>query len=224
MRRRGLAASLSAVALAAACAGPSLPPAAQAPPPAPGEMARSVTSGGITLRAEPVTDPSRQQQIFGTPLATRGIIALLVSVENGGPATVDLRGRDLFLEVGAARARATSPAMIGGSIGEGAGVTAAGIAGAALLGIPGMLAASAAASESNQRNLHAQVVAYEAIGLRDGTLGPRGEAHGYVFFTPPSTMGAFDGATLVLRVRPLGALDDMELRVGLAGLGHRPSR
>ena len=222
MKRRDVAALLLASALPASCAAPTLPPAAPSAPPGPAETAPMAGTGAITLRAEPVVDPDRQRQAFGTSLAQRGIVAVLVAVENRGAVSVDMRVRDLFLEVETSRIRSTSPAMVGGMIGEGSGVTAAGFAGAALLGLPGMIAATAAASDANQRNLHAQATAYEAIGLRDGILQPGARVQGYVFFTPPASMGAFDAARLILRVRSPGSIEDLEARLPLTGLGHRP--
>jgi hypothetical protein len=223
IRRRALpAAALIAAALLPAACAPTPPPAARATPAEPDAAAPAATDRGVTLRAEALA-PARQQAMLGGDLSRRGVVALLVRVENGGPVAIDLRGRDLALERGEARIRAAGPAMIGGLVGEGAGVTAAGFAGAALLGVPGALLASAAAGQSNREAMRTQSEAFAAIGLRDGPLPPGGTATGYVFFTPPPAMGAFDDAALVLRSGDPALPGGIVIRVPLTGLNHRPA-
>jgi hypothetical protein len=225
IRRRALlptGALLAAALLPAACA-PTPPPAARAAPAEPAAGAPAATERGVTLRVEPLP-PARQREVLGSDLSRHGVVAVLARVDNAGPVPLDLRGRDFSLERGEARIRASSPAMVGTLVGEGAGVTAAGVAGAALLGVPGMLLASAAAGESNREAMRGQSAAFAAIGLRDGLLSPGGSATGYVFFTPPPGMGAFDDAALVLRSGDPALPGGLVLRVVLNGLGHRPAR
>jgi hypothetical protein len=223
IRRRTLAAGvLAAAALLPAACAPTPPPAARAAPGEPDAAAAAAADRGVTLRAEPLATPARQREALGNDLSRRGVVALLVRVENGGPVTIDLRARDLALERNEARIRAAGPAMIGGMIGEGAGVTAAGLAGAALLGVPGGLLASAAAGESNRQAMRSQSEAFAAIGLRDGPVPPGGSASGYVFFTPPPAMGAFDDAALVLRSGDPALPGGIVIRLPLTGLNHRP--
>lgn len=218
-RRAGFA--LAGVLAAAGC-GPPAPPGDAVARFAPDPQASAATARGVTLRAEPISGAERQRQAFGADLSARGIVPLFVTVENGGPLSLDLRGRDLLLEVGGASLRATSPALVGSSIGEGGGVTAAGLAGAALFGLPGMMVASAAAGQGNRQNLQNSAEAFVAIALRDGTLPPGGSARGFAFFTPPPALGAFDAAVLLLRGGAAGTAEGIEVRLPLSGLGHRP--
>jgi hypothetical protein len=206
------------------CAATPPPPASVAAPDASGTQVLTATERGVTVRAEPVVDPARQRRDLGADLAARGVVPVLVTVENASGAAIDLRARDFFLEVGEARTRAVSPATVGSAIGEGAGMTAAGIAGAALLGLPGMLAASAATSQGNQARMHRQGEAYAAIGLPDGAVAPGAAIRGYVFFTPGPALGAFDAALLVLRTGPAEASGAVVIRLPLSGLHHRPPR
>jgi hypothetical protein len=224
IRRRAMpaAALLAAALLPAACA-PAPPPAARVAPAEPAADAPAATERGVTLRVEPLA-PARQREVLGSDLSRHGVVAVLARVDNAGPVPVDLRGRDFTLERGEARIRASSPAMVGSLVGEGAGVTAAGVAGAALLGVPGMLLASAAAGESNRAAMRDQSAAFAAIGLRDGPVPPGGSATGYVFFTPPPGMVSLDDAAVVLRSGDPALPGGLVLRVPVSGLAHRPAR
>ncbi len=221
MTSRGVGLALLGMLVAAGCGTPT-PSGDAAARLTPDPHASSATERGVTLRAAPVSGADRQRQAFGTDLSSRGVVPILVTVENGGPMPLNLRGRDLFLEVGETRLRASSPALVGSSIGEGGGVTAASIAGAALLGLPGMMVASAAAGQGNRQNLQTSSEAFAAIGLRDSAVPPGGSARGFVFFTPPPALGAIENAVLLLRAGGSSPAQGVEVRLLIGGLGHRP--
>lgn len=174
--------------------------------PAVGVGAAQVSEEGITLTAEPCTDPNLQLALFDADLKEAGIVAINVLVRNETDHPVAARRNDMNLVLPDGRQlRPVSAQSAAVRVGEGGSPTAMMLA----FGILGSIAADNAEETAQM----ARVTDYRLKQFEGSEIAANASSQGYVFFAPPYLDNEVGVVHLEASVMSIGDSDAIILSV-----------
>lgn len=217
--------------LNAGCSSPRPYTAVSAPLPSAEGIPLWQTAGPLRVGVDPYLEPERQRRVFDADFRARGILPLLVVVQNQGTELFHLRRSATTLSLPDTTER--HPLPVATVVGPPAAqptqaenrepipdsgdphkvATAAAVTAFVAAGL-----AEQRAEETKRRAWAARAADYEAKMLQNTIVAPGTRVHGFVFFTSPAAHG-FEDATLNLRVETLTS-SGVEVQVPLRELGR----
>lgn len=187
-------------------------------PPTPGAMPAWLTQGGISIGADPYTDPERQKAAFDADFGEERILAIQVFVKNGGDAPVILRRSDITLALPDGRGIAPAPADMVAARLHSAGKVLALTLGFGVVGAVAGTQAASAEHQSRRADYVWKELAAESRLLKDQSR------HGFVYFMPPRGTPPFAEATLMVRLIDPQQRAVIPVSLPLTGLGFRGAK